>query len=537
MKKTALELSALSESLFSAQYPMRSLWQSMAEHFYPERADFTITRNIGAELSDSLVDSYPVLIRRDMGNSLSALLRQGDWFDISISGEPDYAGKAWLEWATKRQYQFLRNRKSNFVRSTKEGDHDYCTFGQCVISVEMNRIRDGLLFRCWHLRDCAWFDDENGQVGGLSRKWKPKIHELCTIFGEQRLHQKVVERKAKFPFSEVNCGHIVIPSEMYGDEKLFKFKYVSVWIDFENNHEIAAYGENHFMYVVPRFQTISGSPYACSPATMVGLPDARTLQAMTFTILEAGERYVRPPLVATHKVIRGDVDLSPDGITWVDDEYDEKMGASLRPLVQDRGGFPIGFNMKEGLVNVLRSAFFLDKINLPPADREMTAYEFSERMKQYRREILPLIAPIESEYNGQICDAAFTLLMSNGLMGSPYDIPDSLKGKDVEFKFISPLSKSEEEEKVTRFSIVSKLLKEAAEFDQDVIENINFDEALRDAVTGSGAPTKWMHDLETVKQSRIATAQQRDALEQAQKAEAQAGTAMAQETQRQIANG
>lgn len=537
MKKDIGQIIGLCESMFSAQYPMRSLWQTLSDHFYPERADFTITRNIGAELSDQLVDSYPILLRRDLGNSLSSLLRQGDWFEVGIKGDPDYQGKAWLEYATKRQYQFMRDRKSNFVRATKEGDHDYCTFGQTVISVEMNRNRDGLLYRCWHLRDCAWFDDEDGSVGGLARKWTPKITDLIKVFGEKRMHSKILEVKDKTPLKEVNCRHLVIPSEMYGEESLMRFKYVSIWIDVDNQHEIACYGENHFMYVVPRFQTIAGSPYAYSPATVVALPDARTLQAMTYTLLEAGERYTRPPLIATMKAVRGDVNLQADGITWVDDEYDEKMGEALRPLIQNTSGFPIGLNQKEGIVEVLRSAFFLDKINLPPADREMTAYEFSERMKQYRREILPLIAPIESEYNGQLCDASFTLLMANGLLGSPYDIPESLKDKDVEFKFISPLSKSEEEEKVTRFSIVAKLLSEAVEFDPDVVENFDFDTAIRDAITGSGAPTPWMHDIETVKASRLQSAKQRDALEQAQRAEAQAGTVAANQMTQEMANG
>jgi hypothetical protein len=43
-------------------------------------------------------------------------------------------------------------------------------------------------------------------------------------------------------------------------------------------------------YRIPRWQTVSGSQYSYSPATVAALPDARLIQAMTFTLLEAGEK-------------------------------------------------------------------------------------------------------------------------------------------------------------------------------------------------------------------------------------------------------
>jgi len=290
---------------------------------------------------------------------------------------------------------------------------------------------------------------------------------------------------------------------MYGDDVLeSKFKYVGVYVDVANQHVMEETGMFQPYYVVPRFQTIAGSPYAYSPATVVGLPDARALQAMTFTLLEAGERYTRPPLIATMGAIRGDVDLTGDGITWVDKEYDEKLGAALRPLNQDRGGYPIGMDMRANIVEVLSSAFYLNKLSLPDVNRDMTAYEVQERMKQYRRENLPLFAPIEAEYNGQLCEMSFEIAMRSGFLGSPYDIPESLREREVVFKFQSPLSQSEEERKATQFSQTARLLAEAAQFDPNAVANINFDVALRDAVLGTGSPATWLHGLDKVMQAR-----------------------------------
>lgn len=502
-KHTVDELIQLSNRMFTNQSTMLPLYQTISEHFYPERADFTIQRNVGQELAANLVDSYPVLVRRDLGNSFSSVLRDGDWFRLTVDSDPDHNGKMWLQWATDRLRKLFYHTNANFVRSTKEGDHDFATFGQCVLSVERNKKANGLLFRNWHLKDVAWFDGCDGKVEGVTRRWSPTYKDLVRYFGGEKVHKEITDQVFREPFKSADIRHIVIPAEMYGEDELTeKYKYVSVYIDVARQHLIELNGQNHPYYVIPRFQTIAGSPYAYSPATVVGLPDARTLQAMTYTLLEAGERYARPPIIATQNAIRSDIDLSADGITYVDDEYDVRTGDPLRTLPQNMGGFPIGADLRQNIVQVMSSAFYVDKLSLPEVSREMTAYEVQERMKQYRRENLPLFAPTESEYNGQLCEIAFDLAFSSGFLGSPYDVPDSLSGRDVVFKFESPLSQSDEEKKATQFSQTSKLLAEAAQFDQSIAHNINFDVALRDAVMGAGAPATWLRSIDEVLQSR-----------------------------------
>ncbi len=504
MKLTVDQLMGLADHQFVLQSTMKSLWQVLADHFYPERADFTITRNVGQEFADHLMDSYPLLIRRDLGNSLSAMLRDGDWFKMGIAeGQVDYAGEDWLQRSTKQLRRVMYHRSAGFVRASKEGDHDFVTFGQCVKSVEVNRLHNGLLFRCWHMRDCAWFEDETGQVSGVVRKTKMTRRDLISYFKEETLHAQIKVNQDKEPFTEFDILHMVIPANMLGDDEIqSRFPYVSLWIDTSNKHLIEQQGLMHKMYVVPRFQTIAGSAYAYSPATTVGLSDARCLQAMTHTLMEAAERYARPPLIATIKAVRGDVDLSSDGITWVDEEYDERMGAALRPLVQDRGGFPIGASERERLEETLDSAFYQNKLNLPDVGHEMTAYEVSERMKQFRRENLPLFAPIEAEDNGQTCELAFEVAMSNGMLGSPYDVPVSLRGKDVEFKFESPLTASENEEIAQRYKEVRQMLADAIELDPSVGHDIDLSQAIRDAVVGTGAPLRWLRDPEEAAELR-----------------------------------
>ena len=171
-------------------------------------------------------------------------------------------------------------------------------------------------------------------------------------------------------------------------------------------------------------------------------------------------------------------------------------------MYQSQGGFPIGLELRSEIKNILNSAFYINKITMPQADHEMTATETIERMKQYRREALPLFMPVESEYNGQVCEITFDLMMKNNLFGSPHDVPQSLQGAEIEYQFESPLTSSAEEKKVNQFHQTSQLLAEAAQFDPSSSANVNLDEALRDAIKGTGASEFWLNDPKQVAQQR-----------------------------------
>lgn len=497
----------LADHMFEKHNTLLGLWQTLADNFYPERADFRFTRNTGAELADSTVDSFPIIARRDLGNSFHAMLRDGQWYELAAGPDVtlDHDGKLWLEWATKRQRRVMDDRMSGFERAVKNGDMDFATFGNAVISIEPNRAYNGITYRNWHLRNVAWQEDERGQVETVARRWSPTLHELVRTFGLDALPAKLKKKYEKTPFETTQVYHVVMPADLTHNEMFVgKYKYVSYFIHSEEKQLIEEKGINYKYYVVPRFQTIAGSPYAYSPATVVALPDSRTLQAMTYTLLEAAERYARPPIVATQKVVTGVVDLRPNGITWVDNEYDERLGAALRSLDQNKGGYPIGSTERSRIYETLNHAFYLDTLSLPLGDKEMTAFEVQERMKQYRRQNLPLFAPMEKDYNGQICETTFELIMQMGGFGSPQDIPRSLGGQDVEFKYKSPLTSDEEEEKANRFSQTAQLLAQAAEFDQGVVDNVDFDQALRDSIEGLKAPISWLRPFEEISQIREA---------------------------------
>ena len=516
---TPQELVSHREQLFSKRGTLMSMWQEIADNFYVERADFTSTRSMGDSFADHLTTSYPILVRRDLGNSLGTMMRPTsiDWFHVRAEREEfeDQPAKEWLEYATGVQKRVMYDRKSQFTRASKESDHDMAAFGQSVKTVQLNRNGNGLIYRCWHLRDVAWCENDEGQIDTVHRKWKPTALDLSRIFGN-KIHSKVsdlIVGSNKKPYQEINVRHIVMPANQYGGEYRGKGDWVSIFLDVDNMHIMEVVGQNYFMYIIPRWQTVSGSQYAFSPATVAGLPDARLLQAMTRTLLEAGEKAVAPPMIGVEEALRSDMAIYAGGVTWVDQAYDERLGEVLRPLTQDLRGLPQGFDAADRMMAMMREAFFLNALALPQGGPEMTAYEVGQRVQDYIRQAAPIFEPLEDEDNGAVCETTFDLLMKNGAFGSVEDIPQSIRGKDITFKFESPLHDAAERQKGNKFMEAAGILGQVMPLDPTAPAHIDIKTAFRDVLTSIGMPAKWLTS-ETEAEEIIAGMQQNAQAEQ-----------------------
>jgi hypothetical protein len=478
--------------------------------------------------------SYPQIARRDLGNSFGAMLRPSakDWFKMKTRhvDKESTEAKQWLEWASKYTRNLMYDRRSQFTRATKEADHDFAAFGQCVISVELNPNRDGLLYRCWHLRDVAWCEDASGKIGTIHRKWKPTARELVALFGKDKVHPNVLRKLEKEPYAEIDVRHCIMPTAEHaameaaegdygdGDEKPFRTPYVSCYIDVENKHEIECTGSWTTHYAIPRWQTVSGSQYAHSPAVVAALPDARLLQDVTRTLLEAGEKAVDPPMLAVQEAIRGDVSIYAGGITWVDAEYDERLGEVLRPMTQDKSGLSFGMEWMQDIRTQLADAFYLSKLNLPPVGGpDMTAYEVGQRVQEFIRNALPLFEPMEMDYNGQICDMTFELLLRNEPTVAK-SIPRELRGKDIDFTFESPLREASEKIRVGQLMEASQILATAIQLDPSVTLIVDNKKAVRSALEAA-VPAAWLRseaDVEAMARAQAQQAQTQQLLEMMQ---------------------
>lgn len=500
MDSRTKEIIKIGDALFGARGSLMTYWQELADQFYPERADFTVTNSLGNDRT-WLMSSEPVLMRRELGNLLQAMLRpeSQDWFGIHLSdeeGDNNHENRKWLEWMTKVQRRAMYGSFAHFSEATKEADHDWVTFGQAVVEIDTRVDMPSLIFRCGHLRDHAWSENAYGEIDTVYREWKPTARQVLQLF-PKTAHQNVRNAAEKEPNTKISCCRIVLPREAYGGaeyKRTPRAPFVSVFIDKDNDVVLEEAPRLWNPFVIPRWQTVSGSQYGWSPCTGPGLADARTLQTVVRTILEAGEKAVDPPLVATQDVVRSDINIYAGGITWVDSEYDERLGEALRPLSQDRSGLPFGLEIADRLNRVLTEGFFLDKMRLPQDQGKMTAYEVRKRFEEHIRSASPILTPAEDEYSTRLCERAFEALSAVKAFGPSEEFPPGLRGKDIRYEFLSPIRELADELKSQKLAETVEMIATVSQIDPTQKDQVDWDEATRDAMKGKGVPAKWMTD-------------------------------------------
>jgi hypothetical protein len=502
-----------SGKLFEKRAPLHNLWQSFAEQFYVERADFTVDRQIGKDFASHLTSSYPLLARRDLGNSISAMLRPTatPWFNMKPAQETDsHDAKLFLEDSVIAMRNAMYDTHSGFVRATKEADHDFVTFGNCVISVELDYHYNRLMYRCWHLRDVAWTEGYNKRVQDIYHKIKMCVREINTLF-KGNISTKLKQLMEKDPYAEVTIMRAILDSKYYeSSEKKTNAPYMSVYFECDGGHILEESPSFNQVYIIPRWQTVSGSQYAFSPATVAALPDARLFQDMLLTLLEAGQKSVNPPHAVVQDAIRGDFNQYAGGLIYLDADYDQRTGDVISPL-QMGNNIPLGIDMANMTREAIHQAFFLNVLNLPQAMSGTTAYEVSQRIKEYIRGALPLFEPMETEYNGALCDMTFDVMMRAGAFGN--NIPEELSGQSVQFHFISPLHDAVESQKSMVFQQARGVIAETMALDPKAGNMLKAGVALEDTLYALGVPAKWLHDREEVEamnaqQEQMAAVQQ-----------------------------
>lgn len=514
------EMCAIADRMFSRRDTMESLWQEIAEQFYPERADFTTIRAPGQEFADHLMTSYPVLLRRDLASAVQAMLRPKgrEWFRLStgreeIDEQDDVS--AWFDRANRTFTNILYDRDALFVRSTTQADNDFVTFGNAPMTVETHPSGVGLFFRAWHLRDVAWEEGDTAQIETVARKVPMTARAMIQRFGDDKVANEVKTAARNDPYTEFQCYSIIVPAGLWEysevkespsekQKRQTAFPWMALYLDKANNHVLQQTPIRRNPWVIPRWAITTQSVYAYSPATIVGLPDARLLQRMTLSMLESAEKATDPPLLSRGETLRGGVQLFAGGITYVDPEYDDRTGKVLEPVFETQAFEPAD-KFYERQMMLLRDMFYISKLTMPDT-HEMTAYETARRVEEHVREVLPLLEPLDSEYNGALLEKALEISIDNQAFGLPETIPEALQGEDIKFTFKNPLQAALDEMKAKKLENGLMLVGGIAQMDPSAPLNINSRTALRDSLRGLQWPEDWLVPEDEVEQAEQAQA-------------------------------
>ncbi len=503
MRQRAQELVARGEALFAKRSPLLSLWQRLAENFHPMRADFTRQPYISEELASFLMTGRPALAHRDLSNSIPALMRPRDrqWLAARTDNKAINemrAPREYLDWMSEQMFRLMHAQQTGLVRACKEVDGDYSAFGQGVLSVDPNRARDNVLIRSWHLKDVVWTEGDDLQIDELHHRRAPTARDVNRLWPKTR-DQRIATLVEKEPERQIAVRRIMVGANEYDLPVKNKDRtpWVCIYVDVEHQTILEEVPMRRLGYVIPRWARLSGSQYAYSMAAIYALPDSRMLQQITLTMLEASQKATDPPTIAAAEAIQGGVNIGAGMTSWYDPDYDERTGEVLRTLDLRFDGIRYGAAREEMVAGQVDSAFYLTQIRFPQITKEMTAYEASKLYDEFTRNSLPLLEPIEVEYNGALCSEVYQELMALGRLGTPYDVPEELQDRELRWEFDTPLKAAAEQSKVFAFAQVTDTLVKGAQIDPDVVLEVDLSKATREAVIGTGG-AGWLRDEKEV---------------------------------------
>lgn len=503
----AVELIKRGDRRFSARAPLDRMRQEIALNFAPYLAEWTQPLILGQDYASHLIDGTPLLLAREFVGQVGAMLRPAgkQWFwhrhhDDDINNDREC--REYLDWRSGQMMRIMTDRMTGFHRATKQADEFFGLFGDAVLSIDSSDDRSTLRIASWHTKDCTWAIGKENKPDTITRKEPTACRVVKSRFQQKidKLDAKLHEMCEKDGEQTIDLRHEVIPADEYEAyckptrKQNRKDGWYSVWVDATHGCVIRETWQKTFRYAIPRWVTLTGKPYAISPASTIALPDARLIQQQALAILEAAEKQVNPPLIAYQDAIRGDVRL--DGITWVDRSYNEREGEPLRAL-------ELGKNFKLGVDALLRTeaqlsrAFFLDRLRMPDTRSSKSTLEVQFMIDEYIRSALPLFAPMQVEYNDPMLaevDAQIELLGGYAMR----ELPEQLQSNEFTFQWNNPLTDMLERQKAQMLSEVAQLGQavtalEAAAQQAPALQQVDTGKMFRETVMGIGGAA-WLLD-------------------------------------------
>jgi hypothetical protein len=147
----------------------------------------------------------------------------------------------------------------------------------------------------------------------------------------------------------------------------------------------------------------------------------------------------------------------------------------------------------------IRKIFMADQLEPQDSPGQTTAYEVHVRIMLIRQLLGPVYGRLQSEYLQRMIDRTFGLGFRSRLFTPA---PQSLAGRNIHVKYISPLARAQRAEEVTAMDQFELSLAQNAQIDQTVVDNYNMDLATRERASLLGVPMKLILSEDDVQQKR-----------------------------------
>lgn len=527
----AQDICAELEAASSLRGHYEQTWEDIARRVLPAYATQFQGQNRsstlpGQQRMEEMVDSTAALALTRFAAAMESMLTPGSstWHTIVPSDmllTKDRAARLWCEEVTRLLFKLRYAATANFASQKHEDYMMLGAFGTGCIFIDAldSKYERGLRYRAVHLGQCYFKENHQGIIDTNLRKFDLTARQAVQQFGAQALPDIIVKEAASprgnsKPYWFI---HKVAPRADYDPNRRDRqgMAYESVYVSITGKATVRESGYHTFPYAISRYVTGPGEIYGRSPA-MMALPTIRTLNEMKKTVLKQGHRTVDPVLLAHDDGVLDTFSMRPGAVN------PGGVNADGKPLVHvlPTGNLAVGDKLMEAEKLVINDFFLVTLFQILVETPQMTATEVIERAREKGALLSPTMGRQQSESLGPMITRELDVLRELRLL--PPMPPALLEARgEVEFTYVSPLSRMARSEEAAGFMRTVEYAREIFAVTQDpsVMDPFNFKVALPEIATDiQGVPSRWVHSLaqmEEIQKGREQQAQQQQLIEAA----------------------
>ncbi len=499
-----------------------STWEQIARRVLPAYATEFGGQNRfrpipGVQHTEEMVDSTAALALTRFAAAMESMLTPSSstWHTIVPSNQilmKDRATRLWCEDVTRLLFKLRYAATANFASQKHEDYMMLGAFGTGCLFIDAlaSKFDKGLRYRAVHLGQCYFKENHQGVIDTNYRKFDLTARQAIQQFGKENLPEVIVKEAAQ-PRGQMKPYwfiHKVAPRDDYepGRKDTAGMPYTSCYVSVTGKQTVQESGYHSFPYAISRYVTGPGELYGRSPA-MLALPTIKSLNEMKKTMLKQGHRTVDPVLLAHDDGILDAFSMRPGAVN------PGGVNADGKPLVHvlPTGNLAVGDKMMEAEKLVINDFFLVTLFQILVDTPQMTATEVIERAREKGALLSPTMGRQQSESLGPMITRELDVLRELRLL--PPMPPALLEAAgEVEFVYVSPLSRMARSEEAAGFMRTVDYCKEIFSVTQDpkIMDAFNFDTAIPELADIQAVPMRWMN-----------TAQQVQALQQGRAQEAQ----------------
>jgi hypothetical protein len=498
-------------------------WRQLAENFMPRRARFLDAgdQTNKGDRRNHLWDGTGILARRTLSSGMQTGLTSParPWFSLTLQNgdlAKLEAVKFWLHDVYERMVNVFS--QSNFYDQIHLLYDELGTFGTGVLLLEEGDTGPdpddySNLIRCRTLTvgEYCLDTDAAGRVDTLYRRVRMSARQVLQAWPDtcpERIRNLAEQDTAEW----LDVLHIVEPRKIRaaGRKDGPNRPWRSVFMLLESGRPkdiLDDSGYFEFPALAPRWNTTASDVYGSSPA-MDALGDCLTLQALARDGVLALEMEIKPPLLKLAAAGLTRINLTPGAINDVSAMSSGGALPSVTPLYQVRANLAALEQYKAAIKDQIKRMFFNDLfMMLAQTDKPMTAREVSERNAEKMLMLGPVLDRLRSELFQPLIQRVFGIMWRAGkIPAPPREMLETNAGFSIEF--ISILALAQKQAGLAGINSTVAFAGGAAQMNPEILDKINFDEAMDEVAEMNGVPPNLLRSDEDVAKLRQQRAEQ-----------------------------